>query len=77
MFTKVFSIGYVLLVVLLIATEFIHWIYTGELTMASVEYLLSILISRLFFKILIPCLLIDFVLYSDILDEIKHRMRVK
>lgn len=77
MFTKIFSIGYVLLVVLLIATEFIHWIYTGELTMASVEYLLSILISRLFFKILIPCLLIDFVLYSDILDEIKHRMRVK
>lgn len=77
MFTKIFSIGYVLLVVLLIATEFVHWIYTGELTMASVEYLLSILISRLFFKILIPCLLIDFVLYSDILDEIKHRMRVK
>ena len=77
MFTKIFSIGYVLLIVLLIATEFIHWIYTGELTMASVEYLLSILISRLFFKILIPCLLIDFVLYSDILDEIKHRMRVK
>ena len=77
MFTKIFSIGYVLLIVLLIATEFIHWIYTGELAMASVEYLLSILISRLFFKILIPCLLIDFVLYSDILDEIKHRMRVK
>ena len=72
MFTKIFSIGYILSLFLLTATEFIHWVYTGELTMASVEYLMSILISRLFFKILIPCLLIDFVLYSGILDEIKQ-----
>ena len=77
MFTKIFSIGYILSLFLLTATEFVHWVYTGELTMTSVEYLMSILISRLFFKILIPCLLIDFVLYSGILDEIKHRMRVK
>lgn len=77
MFTKIFSIGYILSLFLLTATEFVHWVYTGELVMASVEYLLSILISRLFFKILIPCLFIDFVLYSGILDEIKHRMRVK
>ena len=77
MFTKIFSIGYILSLFLLTATEFVHWVYTGELVMTSVEYLMSILISRLFFKILIPCLLIDFVLFGGVLDEIKDRMRVK
>ena len=72
MFTQIFIIGYVLSLLLLTATEFIHWVYTGELTMASVDYLFSILVSRLFFKILIPCLFIDFVLFSGILDEVKQ-----
>ena len=75
MFTTIFSIGYILSLFLLTATGFVHWVYTGELTMTSVEYLMSILIRRLFCKILIPCLLIDSVLFSGILDEIKQWKR--
>ena len=60
MITRIFMLGYTILILLLIATEFIYWIYTGAWSIAWAEHLLSILMSRLFLQISIPCLLIDF-----------------
>lgn len=60
MVTRIFMLGYTILILLLIATEFIYWIYTGAWSIAWAEHLLSILMSKLFLQISIPCLLIDF-----------------
>lgn len=59
MFTLLFIVGYALLVALITTIEFIHWVYTGVGTLAWAEHLLSILASRLFLQIAIPCIFID------------------
>lgn len=59
MFTLLYIVGYVLLVVVVTTIEFIHWVYTGIGTLAWAEHLLSILVSRLFLQIAIPCIFLD------------------
>ena len=74
MFTLLFIVGYASLVVLLVTIEFIHWVYTGVGTLAWAEHLLSILTSRLFLQIAVPCVFIDMFLsvMDEILDKIKR-----
>ena len=74
MFTLLFIVGYASLVVLLVTIEFIHWVYTGVGTLAWAEHLLSILASRLFLQIAVPCVFIDMFLsvMDEILDKIKR-----
>lgn len=59
MFTLLFIVGYALLVAVITTIEFIHWVYTGVGTLAWAEHLLSILASRLFLQIAIPCICLD------------------
>lgn len=59
MFTLLYIVCYALLVAVITTIEFIHWVYTGVGTLAWAEHLLSILASRLFLQIAIPCVFID------------------
>ena len=74
MVTLLFIFGYAVLVAIITTIEFIHWVYTGIGTMAWAEHLLSILASRLFLQLAIPCLFIDMFLpvMDKILDKIKN-----
>lgn len=76
MFTLLFIVGYALLVALITTIEFIHWVYTGVGTLAWAEHLLSILASRLFLQIAIPCIFIDIMVsmsehITNALDKIR------
>ena len=70
MVTLLFIFGYAVLIAIITTIEFIHWVYTGIGTLAGAEHLLSILMSRLFLQISIPCLLIDFaiIVLSETID---------
>ena len=59
MFTLLYIVGYALLVAVITTIEFIHLVYTGVGTIAWAEHLLSILASRLFLQIAIPCIFLD------------------
>ena len=59
MFTLLYIVGYALLVAVITTIEFIHLVYTGVGTLAWAEHLLSILASRLFLQIAIPCIFLD------------------
>ena len=59
MFTLLFIVGYAVLVALITTIEFIHWVYTGVGTLTWAEHLLSLLASRLFLQIAIPCVFLD------------------
>lgn len=74
MVTLLFIFGYAVLVAIITTIEFIHWVYTGIGTIAWAEHLLSILASRLFLQIAIPCVFIDMFLsvMDEILDKIKR-----
>lgn len=74
MVTLLFIFGYAVLVAIITTIEFIHWVYTGIGTLAWAEHLLSILASRLFLQIAIPCVFIDMFLsvMDEILDKIKR-----
>ena len=74
MVTLLFIFGYAVLIAIITTIEFIHWVYTGIGTMAGAEHLLSILASRLFLQIAIPCVFIDMFLsvMDEILDKIKR-----
>ena len=74
MVTLLFIFGYAVLVAIITTIEFIHWVYTGVGTIAWAEHLLSILASRLFLQIAIPCVFIDMFLsvMDEILDKIKR-----
>lgn len=61
MFTLLFIVGYAVLVAVITTIEFIHWVYTGVGTIAWAEYLLSLLASRLFLQIAIPCVFLDII----------------
>lgn len=76
MFTLLFIVGYTLLVALITTIEFIHWVYTGVGTLAWAEHLLSILASRLFLQIAIPCIFLDIMVsmsehITNALDKIR------
>ena len=73
MVTLLFIFGYAVLVAIITTIEFIHWVYTGIGTIAWAEHLLSILASKLFLQIAIPCVFIDMFLpvMDKILDKIK------
>ncbi len=74
MVTLLFIFGYAVLVAIITTIEFIHWVYTGVGTLAWAEHLLSILASRLFLQIAVPCVFIDMFLsvMDEILDKIKR-----
>ena len=74
MVTLLFIFGYAVLVATITTIEFIHWVYTGIGTLAWAEHLLSILASRLFLQIAVPCVFIDMFLsvMDEILDKIKR-----
>ena len=74
MVTLLFIFGYAVLVAIITTIEFIHWVYTGIGTLAWAEHLLSILASRLFLQLAIPCVFIDMFLsvMDEILDKIKR-----
>ena len=74
MVTLLFIFGYAVLVAIITTIEFIHWVYTGIGTLAGAEHLLSILASRLFLQLAIPCVFIDMFLsvMDEILDKIKR-----
>ena len=74
MVTLLFIFGYAVLVAIITTIEFIHWVYTGIGTLAWAEHLLSILASKLFLQIAIPCVFIDMFLsvMDEILDKIKR-----
>ena len=74
MVTLLFIFGYAVLVAIITTIEFIHWVYTGIGTIAWAEHLLSILASKLFLQIAIPCVFIDMFLpvMDKILDKIKN-----
>lgn len=74
MVTLLFIFGYAVLVAIITTIEFIHWVYTGIGTLAWAEQLLSILASRLFLQIAVPCVFIDMFLsvMDEILDKIKR-----
>lgn len=74
MVTLLFIFGYAVLIAIITTIEFIHWVYTGIGTMAGAEHLLSILASRLFLQLAIPCVFIDIFLsvMDEILDKIKR-----
>lgn len=74
MVTLLFIFGYAVLIAVITTIEFIHWVYTGIGTMAGAEHLLSILASRLFLQLAIPCVFIDMFLsvMDEILDKIKR-----
>ena len=74
MVTLLFIFGYAVLIAIITTIEFIHWVYTGIGTMAGAEHLLSILASRLFLQLAIPCVFIDMSLsvMDEILDKIKR-----
>lgn len=74
MVTLLFIFGYAVLIAIITTIEFIHWVYTGIGTMAGAEHLLSILASRLFLQLAIPCAFIDMFLsvMDEILDKIKR-----
>lgn len=74
MVTLLFIFGYAVLVAIITTIEFIHWVYTGIGTLAWAEHLLSILASRLFLQIAVPCVFIDMFLsvMDEILDKIKR-----
>ena len=74
MVTGIFLVGYAIIIIVLGATECLHWVYTGVGTIAWAEHLLSILASRLFLQIAIPCVFIDMFLsvMDEILDKIKR-----
>lgn len=62
MFTLLFIVGHALLVAVLSTIEFIYWVYTGVGSIAWAEHLLSILISKLFLQIIIPCICLDVII---------------
>ena len=72
MVTGIFLVGYTIIIIVLGATECLHWVYTGIGNIAWIDNLMKILLSRLFLQILFPCIFIDmFVLVvSDIVDKI-------
>ena len=74
MVTLLFVFGYAVLIAIITTIEFIHWVYTGVGTLAGAEHLLSILASRLFLQLAIPCVFIDMFLsvMDEILDKIKR-----
>ena len=74
MVTLLFIFGYAVLIAIITTIEFIHWVYTGIGTLAGAEHLLSILASRLFLQLVIPCVFIDMFLsvMDEILDKIKR-----
>ena len=74
MVTLLFIFGYASLVTVVTTIEFIHWVYTGIGTIAWAEHLLSILASKLFLQIAIPCVFIDMFLSvkDEILDNLKN-----
>ena len=74
MVTLLFIFGYAVLIAIITTIEIIHWVYTGIGTMAGAEHLLSILASRLFLQLAIPCVFIDMFLsvMDEILDKIKR-----
>lgn len=74
MVTLLFIFGYAILAAIIVTIEFIHWVYTGVGTIAWAEHLLSILVSKLFLQIAIPCVFIDMFLsvMDEILDKIKR-----
>lgn len=77
MVTLLFIFGYAILVAVITTIEFIHWVYTGVGTLAWAEYMLSILASRLFLQIAIPCVFIDIIVSMsehiiNALDKIKR-----
>ena len=74
MVTLLFILVYAVLVAIIVTIEFIHWVYTGVGTIAWAEHLLSILASRLFLQLAIPCVFIDMFLsvMDEILDKIKR-----
>ena len=74
MVTLLFIFGYAVLIAIITTIEFVHWVYTGIGTMACAEHLLSILASRLFLQLAIPCVFIDMFLsvMDEILDKIKR-----
>ena len=74
MVTLLFIFGYAVLIAIITTIEFIHWVYTGIGTLAGAEHLLSILASRLFLQLAIPCVFIDMFLsvMDEILDKIKR-----
>ena len=74
MVTLLFIFGYAVLIAIITTIEFIHWVYTGIGTMAGAEHLLSILASRLFLQLAIPCVFIDMFLSvkDEILDNLKN-----
>ena len=74
MVTLLFIFGYAVLIAIITTIEFIHWVYTGIGAIAWAEHLLSILASRLFLQLAIPCVFIDMFLsvMDEILDKIKR-----
>ena len=68
MVTLLFIFGYAVLIAIITTIEFIHWVYTGIGTLAGAEHLLSILASRLFLQLAIPCVFID--MFLSVMDEI-------
>lgn len=73
MVTLLFIFGYAVLVAIITTIEFIHWVYTGVGTMAWAEHLLSILASRLFLQIAVPCVFID--MFLSVMDEIVDKIK--
>ena len=74
MVTLLFIFGYAVLIAIITTIEIINWVYTGIGTLAGAEHLLSILASRLFLQLAIPCVFIDMFLsvMDEILDKIKR-----
>ena len=73
MVTLLFIFGYAVLIAIITTIEFIHWVYTGIGTMAGAEHLLSILASRLFLQLAIPCVFID--IFLSVMDEILNKIK--
>lgn len=72
MVTLLFIAGYASLVAVLVTIEFIYWVYTGAGSITWAEHLLSILASKLFLQIAIPCVFID--MFTSVMDKIVDKI---
>lgn len=73
MFTEIFFVGYVIILIALGVVDCLHWVYTGVGEVEFIDNLMKILLSRLFLQILFPCLFID--LFISVMDEILDKIK--
>ena len=74
MVTATFLVIYAIIIIVLGATECLHWVYTGVGHIEYIDSIMKILLGRLFLQILFPCIFIDMFLsvIDDLLDNLKN-----